>query len=76
MNNTKTLEVFLIEIEESAVLQENIRAQKFKELIRKWIKIVGKLCVDDCVESYRNLSHLRLMIQWMEKGSSLRKKKW
>ena len=75
MNNTKTLEVFLIEIEESVVLQEDIRAQKFKELIRKWIKIVEKLCSDDCVESFRSLSHLRLMIQWVEKESSSRKKK-
>ncbi len=57
-------------------VQEAMPPAVFKQLIKRWRIIVYAQCTgSNLQENYRNLSHLKLTIQWMEKQSSLPKDK-
>ena len=66
---TKAIEKFLSEVEEAVNLPGDTCPQKLKALINKWKRIVVKLCSSkgNYTEVFRNLHHLKLTIQWIEK---------
>ncbi len=71
----KLLKTFLCEVDEAINLRKDARLEKLTELIDRWEKILANLHYnfENYTEAFRNLHHLKLTIQWIEKTATREK---
>lgn len=74
MDINNTLYAFFKEIETASSLPIQEREASFKRLVKKWTRLIGKHCKEDYIKTFRNLNHLKIGIEWLERNCYCEKK--
>ncbi len=74
---TKSLNTFLAQVKHAIDLREDEQQMKLNELVKRWRTIIPSLHSGpgkNHLKAFRNLHHLKLRIQWLEKTTNAKKK--